>query len=86
MTIDVQPFIDKLEVLYEYMCIKIDDNRVQFQINMGALPSWHNTNDIIKMYFETGWLFYNSNAEPKPTLTLVTFEEYYQQKNQSLNK
>ncbi len=74
--INIQPFIDKLELLKEYMNLVIDDHRRQFKVNIGALPHLY-PDDVLKMFFETGYLYFRSDCNPEPTLTLVSFEEFY---------
>ena len=64
MTIDVQPFIDKLEVLKEYMGISLDCQWYRKDMQ----------NFTWRMWDETGMVIYSF---PK---VIPTFEEFYQQK------
>lgn len=79
MTIDVQVFHDKLELLKEYLHHKIDGHRFSFKLNAFAIPRYR-PDEILKMYFETGLLFYTSDGKDEPTLTMVSFEEFYNQR------
>lgn len=76
--IDVTPFIEKLDRLREYMGHKIDGRRYIFKLNLWAIPRYR-PDEIIKMFHETGYLFYTSDGKDEPTLTMVSFEEFYQQ-------
>lgn len=75
--INVTPYIDKLELLKEWLFYKIDDRRFSFQINFGAI-SHFTAEDLIRMYNETGVLFYRGDGhKEQPTVTMVPFEEFY---------
>lgn len=80
MTIDVQPFIDKLEVLKEYMCLKIDGIGSGIWINLDAMSAF-TPKEIFEIWQQTGWMMYTS---PKPSdypePKELTFEEFYKQK------
>ena len=79
MTIDVKPFIDKLEVLKEYICLKIDGKGKVWMIDIGCIP-WYNPQELIDIYFQTGVLLTSNNESFTPPQE-ITFEEFYQNKN-----
>lgn len=75
--IDVQPFLDKLDRLKEYMELRIDGKGKVFSINIDAIPNQITTEQIIKLYYQTGWLFgtniYNDNYQQPRELS---FDEW----------
>lgn len=78
MTIDVQPFIDKLEVLKEYMVHKIDGEMDLCKINFVAIPVMP-VSEVIRIFNETGVLV-TRTYDNQSVITIKSFEEFYQQK------
>lgn len=72
--IEVQPFIDKLDKLREYMGLLIDSRitgRIWFNAN--ALPNLP-FEKLMEIYNQTGIMFYNSEEPTK--FEQFTFEEW----------
>ena len=85
MYIDIQPYLDKLDLLKEYMCLKIDGKGKVFMVNTDAIPYRMPTKELLRIWDETGLLFCtsidNDNYEPPKE---ITFEEFYQQRQKQL--
>lgn len=87
MTIDVQVFHDKLEVLKEYLHGKIDNIGKSFWIDINSIPHM-NPEWFLQMYAETALIFHDGNPPPIGAREM-TFEEFYNQKTKiqiTLNK
>jgi hypothetical protein len=75
--IDIQPYLDKLDKLREYMFLRIDGKGKVFSINIDAIPIHHTPEEIIQLYYQTGFLLgtsiYNdSYQQPRE----ITFDEW----------
>lgn len=79
MTIDIQPFLDKLDKLQEYMDGKIMGTGKIIQLNFEAIP-FTNVDEILKMFFSTGTLMTSSSLtyQYKQTSRVIPFEEWYE--------
>ena len=81
--IDIQPHLDKLDRLKEYMDAKIDSKGEGVWIDIYSLDiTWkqYTVNELIELFFQTGVLLGNSNQQ-QSTIRKVTFEEYLQLNN-----
>jgi hypothetical protein len=65
--IDVSPYINKLEVLKEYMALRIDRPRM-WLLDMGSLP-WLSWEEVMRIYDQTGFYYYNSQPPSVKELT-----------------
>lgn len=72
--IDVQPYIDKLDKLREYMFMRIDGRMNTFWINIDAIPKY-TPKDLIELFNATGMMLYNGSEQPPPPEKL-TFENW----------
>jgi len=72
--IDVQPYIDKLEKLKEYMALVIDNRGSCISFNTDVFSSLR-PNDIIDLYLQTGIMFYRDGYQQSKVKKL-TFEEW----------
>jgi hypothetical protein len=81
----IQPYIDKLEALKEYMFMKIDGKGKALWINLDAMESF-TPKELFDIWNETGWLLSSTKRDPflSPPREL-TFEEYYQEKSNQIN-
>jgi hypothetical protein len=79
--INTQPFIDKLDLLREYMYWKIDNWGVDaFTINLSALPTI-TPEAMMKMWLQTGVLMcYGEPAQP--SVRILNFDEWLKYKQQ----
>lgn len=76
-SINIQPYLDKLELLKEYMFLKIDGRWDVSEFNYGALPVLHSS-EILRIFNETGNLMYTPNFNPQ--VKVLSFEEFLQKK------
>ena len=72
--INIQPYIDKLDKLKEYINGCIDNYGAFMTINFEAIPSMP-VEDIIRTFFETGIVFLKSGQETP--ISKISFEEWY---------
>lgn len=78
--INIAPYINKLEILKEYMDLKIDNIGKSFWIDIDSIPHM-NPDYFIQLWTETGMIFYNGNPPPEPPRKLSSnFEEFYQRR------
>ena len=79
--IDIQPHLHKLEVLKEYMALKIDcgGDGITFDLLGFPIIEIMQPSDFYRIYKETGNFYYRSQAV-NPTITFSTFDEYYNDK------
>lgn len=77
--IDVQPYLDKLDRLKEYMDAWIDGGGSGIWINIDALSKDFTVEEIIDIWECTGWLICNREIDEtyKPPRKL-SFEEWLQ--------
>ena len=80
--IDVQPYIDKLDRLGEYINLGIDGVGSFIWINVDAIPQM-NTDKFLQLYAEMGMIFFNGNPPTLPTRKL-SFEEWLSQNNNNV--
>ena len=79
--IDIQPHLDKLDRLKEYMDASIDNEIKSVWIDMDALEEKPmSIKEIMKWFDSTGVMFYTPNRN-EPIVKRITFEEYLQLNN-----
>lgn len=79
--INVQPYINKLEVLKEWIALKISNPTGSFWIDINAIPVKSSIEQIMRIYEQTGIIFAHSEPMPEPIYKDITFEEYFQSQN-----
>jgi hypothetical protein len=73
--IDVSEHIKKLDILKEYLSIKIDDTPTLCWLNIGAMPSYdYSPQYLLSLFFETGIRLINDRV--KQEQRIISFEEY----------
>ncbi len=75
--INVQPYLDKLEVFKEWIEFRIFNPGSQFWINVDAIPVPNTIEQVFRIYNETGILFFHSEPLPEPIYKELSFEEYF---------
>lgn len=62
--ININPYIEKLELLKEYIGIKIDSWGKIVTMNYDFISSLR-PEDIIELYYQTGIIMYRGDAQPE---------------------
>ena len=82
--INIQPHLDKLEVLKEYMALVINDAPYEIWVDINCVPQMEfSTISLIEMFKEIGVLYYrpiNERIEMHP----LTFDEYFNHKTNTV--
>lgn len=82
----IQPFIDQLDKLKEYIDLKIDNNTGGIWIDIETLENvfietnyrYLSPDKIIGLFFQTGVLLCRSDNFKEPKVRMMTFEEFCQ--------
>lgn len=77
--INVQPYIDKLEVLKEYMNLSIDRSGMRVWLRLEAMPTL-SIDQILNFFWETGVALYSKDKEVVSETKTLSFEEYLESK------
>ena len=78
--IDVQPYIDKLELLKEYMAKRIDAIGEYGWTDIGWLPIM-TASKVVQLYHETGILYW-IDPKTEPMVREHSFDEWLKNKKQ----
>lgn len=77
--IDISHYINKLEVLKEYMGLLID-GKLRVLIDLDTLPIPAPSPDqLLALFYQTGVLFHREEPQTYPAMKPTSFEEYFTQ-------
>lgn len=74
--IDITPYQQKLEWLREYMCNRIDGSLFDSIMDIRIEAHMYSVEQIMRLYNQTGLVFYSSRPEMTSITRPPTFEEY----------
>lgn len=77
--IDVSHYIDKLEVLKEYMNARIDGVGELMTIDYKLIPRY-TPDELLALFSVTGWVMWEDANVLTPYTTIMPFEQFYQSK------
>lgn len=74
--INIDIYIEKLDILKDYIFAGIDNTGTMVWIDLSALPVAFDLDKWIEIYQQTGYLVLNKEPE-YPVSKKLSFEEYY---------
>lgn len=77
--IDIQPYIDKLELLKEWLFASIDSNFNTFWVDITAIPQRLDISDVLFVWQQTGMMYFKHEDYPS-VVRQLSFDEWYELK------